>query len=134
MKIIVVHPRKPRKITDLTDKTYNLLTVTGRDTSRKSVKNFYWWRDCACGGRKSVKASHLKDGEVKSCGCLSAPIPRPGMPAVPRAIRLPRPPRKVTTEQPRAMVNGFLTSGFTRAEAEEMAGMGTVLIREEAAA
>lgn len=31
-----------------------------------------WWCDCDCGNRTIVKGVHLRQGLVKSCGCITA--------------------------------------------------------------
>ena len=54
--------------TDLTGATFNRLTVIGRHGSRNGAS--YWLCKCQCGNEKAVKNGHLKDGGVKSCGCL----------------------------------------------------------------
>lgn len=57
------------KLIDLTGQTFNMLTVIERDLSKKGT---YWKCQCGCENKTitSVKASNLKSGAVKSCGCL----------------------------------------------------------------
>lgn len=106
----------------------------------------FWQCLCDCGEYVDVSSRRLREGRATACGKTScscppsAACPTPWAKPKPEQVIVKRPPapagppRKITTEQRRAMVNGFLTSGFTRAEAEEMAGMGTVLNKEEVAA
>ncbi len=54
---------------DLTGHKYNKLTVISRDTSVISGKP-RWVCQCDCGKTKSVLGSSLRNGSVKSCGCL----------------------------------------------------------------
>jgi hypothetical protein len=59
------------RLTDLTGRRFNLLTVLKRDTSRKGV---YWLCSCACGKTASIASSNLnqrKNGRFRqgSCGC-----------------------------------------------------------------
>lgn len=56
----------PNRI-DLSQKQYGRLTVRRFDQERKR-----WLCECTCGGEVFVRADHLKDGHVQSCGCLSA--------------------------------------------------------------
>lgn len=54
---------------DLTGKKYGRLTVLSRaDTPGK--KGAYWICACDCGKQKIASAHDLKNGHVKSCGCL----------------------------------------------------------------
>ena len=57
---------------DLTNKKFGRLTVLERDNSKPKGhgKPVYWLCQCDCGNVKSVKACHLKDGSIQSCGCL----------------------------------------------------------------
>lgn len=52
---------------DLTGKRFGRLTVEYRDTNPRR-----WICTCDCGKTVSVRADHLKDGHVRSCGCLSS--------------------------------------------------------------
>lgn len=61
-----------RKAIDLVGQVFGKLTVIERDFSKRG-NNAYWLCRCSCGNpkMKSVRSSHLKGGEVKSCGkCL----------------------------------------------------------------
>lgn len=53
---------------DLTGRVFSDLTVLMRQGSKNGAS--YWLCKCHCGNGKLVKAGHLKDGGVKSCGCL----------------------------------------------------------------
>lgn len=52
---------------------YNKLTVVKRDTSKPKGKGAYWICQCECGNLTSVKTGDLRDGDIRSCGCLSSP-------------------------------------------------------------
>ena len=56
------------KAIDLSGQKFNRLTVIKRDFSRKGT---YWFCQCECGNIKSVRADHLKENRVKSCGCYN---------------------------------------------------------------
>lgn len=63
----------PRRVAynleDLTGQTFNRLTVLEKDQT-KVGKKAYWICKCECGNITSVYAYDLKNGKVKSCGCL----------------------------------------------------------------
>lgn len=67
---------KHNRFIDLTGKTFNYLQVVSLDEERtRETKNTYWYCKCLrCNNEKvkSVKGSHLKDGSIKSCGCLKS--------------------------------------------------------------
>ena len=55
---------------DLTGQRFGLLTVVERV---ESIGNRTAWRcRCDCGGERIVKTIHLREGKVKSCGCVRA--------------------------------------------------------------
>lgn len=62
-----------KKTQDLTGNTYNMLTVTERDTeyyvSPKGSEKSKWICTCECGGTISTTADNLKSGKVWNCGC-----------------------------------------------------------------
>lgn len=61
-------PTKPK---DETGKRYGILTVleqAGVSANRKSG-HAMWRCKCDCGNIKVVSANHLRQGQVKSCGC-----------------------------------------------------------------
>lgn len=70
----------PLIIEDLTGKTFNRLTVIGRDVDRDKNKtkgsNCHWLCKCSCGNPKlkSVTGWQLKSGKTKSCGCYSSEL------------------------------------------------------------
>lgn len=53
----------------LVGQKFNRLTVLYRDFSKIGKDRNYWICECECGKITSVRASHLKDNSVKSCGC-----------------------------------------------------------------
>jgi len=63
-----VRPPK-RKIEDLKNKKFGLLTVIKMSKTRKNNK-VCWVCKCDCGNTHIVKAYCLKSGNTKSCGCL----------------------------------------------------------------
>lgn len=60
---------KGNNFNDLTGERFNRLTVLGLST-RRSGRKTYWVCKCNCGNNKVVRSDSLKDGSVKSCGCL----------------------------------------------------------------
>ena len=63
-------------IENLIGQKFNKLTVIKLDIDRINYeiksgkrKKIYWLCECECGNTKSVWSSHLKRGEVTSCGC-----------------------------------------------------------------
>ena len=52
---------------------FGRLTVI-RETEERKFKNVVYECRCQCGNIKNVRASELKSGNVKSCGCLRAEI------------------------------------------------------------
>lgn len=61
-----------RKALDLTGKKFNRLTVIS--FSHKTKGNIYWSCGCDCGKKSKVRGDSLKDGSVKSCGCLQKEV------------------------------------------------------------
>ena len=53
---------------DLTGQRFGRLTVAYRKPSREG--RTFWMTRCDCGTEKIVNADHLRDGHVRSCGCL----------------------------------------------------------------
>ena len=54
---------------DLTNQTFNRLTVLGRD--RENKRRATMWRcKCECGNIKSISSQQLLSGGTQSCGCL----------------------------------------------------------------
>jgi hypothetical protein len=56
-------------IENLSGQKFELLTVIRRDKSKIFIKPV-WECRCECGSIVSVRAHNLKNGSVKSCGCL----------------------------------------------------------------
>lgn len=56
---------------DLTGQKFGRLIVIEDDGTRTKGKQVKWRCRCECGNLKHVKGSHLKDGRIKSCGCLN---------------------------------------------------------------
>lgn len=53
---------------NLTGKKFARLTVLSFHHKDKKY-NTYWLCQCECGNIRVVRATHLKNGEIKSCGC-----------------------------------------------------------------
>lgn len=56
---------------DLTGNKYGRLTVLGDDGTRAKSGKVLWHCLCECGNTTYVRADHLKNGSVSSCGCLN---------------------------------------------------------------
>lgn len=56
---------------DLTGNKYGRLTVLGDDGTRTKSGKVLWHCLCECGNANYVRADHLKNGSVVSCGCLN---------------------------------------------------------------
>lgn len=54
---------------DMTGERYGRLIVLERDYSKPKGKA-YWYCKCDCGNITSVSRNNLKNGSIKSCGCL----------------------------------------------------------------
>jgi hypothetical protein len=56
---------------DLVGQKFNFLTVIGRSDKRdKGSHRVYWLCKCDCGNTTEVATTYLKNGRIKSCGCL----------------------------------------------------------------
>lgn len=53
---------------DLTGQKFNRLTVISPAVSRN--RHSYWLCRCDCGVEVEVRTQHLREEEIKSCGCL----------------------------------------------------------------
>ena len=53
---------------DLTGRTFGLLTVVYR--CDYSMSGAIWHCKCACGGEVDARATQLRNGSKRSCGCL----------------------------------------------------------------
>lgn len=57
---------------DLSGKRFGRLTVIGRAPNKG--KDTMWLCRCDCGNEKSVRGNDMKQGKIKSCGCLHSEI------------------------------------------------------------
>jgi len=53
---------------DFTNRTFNKLQVSSYAFSKKGER--YWNCTCECGNNIVARGSHLKNGSIKSCGCI----------------------------------------------------------------
>jgi len=60
---------------DLTGQTFNMLYVEKISHRHGPRKRPYYQCTCSCGGTAVVEGSNLKNGSVKSCGCLLKKAP-----------------------------------------------------------
>ena len=58
---------------DLTGKIFGFLTVL-KPTTMKDGSHMYWLCKCECGNITEVASNHLKNGNIKSCGCINTSI------------------------------------------------------------
>jgi len=60
------------KFIDLTGMQFNRLTVLERDINNKN-QGTYWLCQCNCKDKtiKSIRSSHLLEGKIQSCGCIT---------------------------------------------------------------
>ncbi len=54
---------------NLLHKTFNRLTIIERLPNDKSGKSM-WLCQCTCGNTTTAQGSHIKRGDIQSCGCL----------------------------------------------------------------
>lgn len=52
-------------IKDLTGQVFNALTAISFD--RIENKRAFWWCECTCGRKKSLRSDHIQSGNTKSC-------------------------------------------------------------------
>lgn len=57
------------KFKNLRNMKFGRLTVLDEEPIIKNSRT-YWNCKCDCGNKKHVNAGHLKNGSIKSCGCL----------------------------------------------------------------
>ena len=57
------------QLIDLTGKKFGRLTVLGIAPERKQNK-VTWSCLCECGTQVNVRGDHLRNGAIRSCGCL----------------------------------------------------------------
>jgi hypothetical protein len=55
---------------DLTGKRFNKLEVIEFTNNRNSSGEFLWLCQCDCGNKTEVSTNDIKNGYIKSCGCL----------------------------------------------------------------
>ena len=67
------------KSTDLTNRTFGELKVVKRAENSNSGQP-RWLCECRCGKTCIVDGRFLKNGAVKSCGCLPRGVPQGEMP------------------------------------------------------
>lgn len=58
---------KPR---DITGQKFGKLTAICLDVERTVPNKRYWWFDCDCGKRVSIKQGGVTSGNTSSCGCI----------------------------------------------------------------
>ena len=57
---------------DLTGKRFGKLTVLNIVEGKRDFGSIVWLCKCDCGGNVEVRSSSLKDGSIKSCGCIKS--------------------------------------------------------------
>lgn len=64
---------QPNDINEIGNK-YDRLTVVRKATVEECESNsrVYWYCSCSCGNFKSVRADSLRNGSIRSCGCLQS--------------------------------------------------------------
>jgi len=58
------------KVIDETGNTYGRLIVLGRASNDTKCGRAIWLCSCACGNQKITRGDYLRNGSVRSCGCL----------------------------------------------------------------
>jgi hypothetical protein len=61
---------------DITGQTYGRLTVLRRDFTPRKKHGTYWVCSCECGNEHVTTSGQLRDGAVRSCGCLARELAR----------------------------------------------------------
>lgn len=62
------------KMADITNQKFNKLTALFPvETNKKQVRSAFWLTQCECGNLFIAKATALKTGNTKSCGCILTP-------------------------------------------------------------
>lgn len=61
--------RKDLLRVDITGKRFGKLIVVSIGESRGKSSSEFWLCKCDCGNEHTVSSRHLRDGDVKSCGC-----------------------------------------------------------------
>lgn len=65
-----IFKKRGRQVPSLLNERYGLLVVMERVENSQDRKA-QWLCKCDCGGEKITTSSHLRNGGVKSCGCLA---------------------------------------------------------------
>lgn len=62
-----------KNLNDLAGQNFHFLTAIKRDEQTSKEKGAtYWFFKCKCGNIKSIRASNVINGAVKSCGCIKS--------------------------------------------------------------
>jgi len=59
-----------RRLNDLTGQKFGKLTAI------EYLGDTYWLCRCECGRMKKVRGGNLRNGTVRSCGCLTGKMPK----------------------------------------------------------
>lgn len=57
---------------DIKNKKFNQIKVLYYDVTSIAKGHAYWICRCSCGKKFSVRGSHLRNNQTKSCGCIGA--------------------------------------------------------------
>ena len=57
------------KLENLTGQRFGLLTVVGKADRKDKSGGYFWLCRCDCGGERLARATSLRKGETKCCGC-----------------------------------------------------------------
>lgn len=60
----------PMPVKDIAGQTFGRLSVLGRAPSPNGARRAYWLCQCTCGAKAIARGSHLRSGNVVSCGCF----------------------------------------------------------------
>jgi hypothetical protein len=67
--------RVSTKRADITGQKFHRLTAL-RPVARSELVGIVWLCRCDCGGERTATVGNLRNGNTKSCGCLSVGLPR----------------------------------------------------------
>ena len=56
---------------DIKGQVFGRITVLSYDKTSRKTGHAKWICKCSCGKKLSIRASHLKEGTTKSCGCYA---------------------------------------------------------------
>ncbi|MFU1595750.1 hypothetical protein [Streptococcus dysgalactiae] len=84
---------------DLTGRRFERLTVLGDVGNRTPKGNILWQCLCDCGKITFVRGDHLKNGKIKSCGCLKTGATKEYMKSITdlESLKSTKPTAKSTT-------------------------------------